>query len=96
VVVDHFNVMGVAVSPHETDSILIVDPDAMLALPISTKGLEVVARKGTEVAESLGCVQLKQLPLCDPGDAPKPARRIPKKKRFGIPVSEGPNHVLSI
>jgi hypothetical protein len=49
----------------------------VLPLPITAKGLEVIARKRAEVVESLGGMQLRQLALSDPGKALKPTRRIP-------------------
>jgi hypothetical protein len=40
--------------------------------------------------ESLGCVKLRELALRDPGDAPKPARRISLKERLCETVPERP------
>jgi hypothetical protein len=96
VVVDDFNLVSVAVSPHEADPILIVDPDAVLAPPVPGERLEVIARERAEVFESLDRVQLRQLPLHDPGNVPKPARRVSLEQRLGVSVPEGPDHLLMV
>jgi hypothetical protein len=43
VVVGHFHVVRVAISPRKTDSVLVVDPDTVLALPVSAQFLEAVS-----------------------------------------------------
>jgi hypothetical protein len=49
VVVHHLDLLRVAVLPDEADPILVVDPDAVLPLPIAGKSLKVIARKRAEV-----------------------------------------------
>jgi len=95
-VVHHFDLLRVAVLPGEADAILIVDPYAVLPTSISTESLEVVARERTQVVESLRCVQLRQLALSDPGNAPKPPRRITLEQRLGVSIPEGPDHLLRV
>jgi hypothetical protein len=56
----------------------------------------VIPWKRAQVVESLGGVKLRELALCDPGDAPKPARRVSLKERLGVAVPEGPDHLLRI
>jgi hypothetical protein len=56
VVVHHFDLLRVAVLPHEADPALIVDPYAVLPASISSESLEVVARERAQVVESLRCV----------------------------------------
>ena len=46
--------------------------------------------------EALGGVQLRQLPLRDPGDGSKPPRRVPLKQGLGVSVPEGPDHLLTV
>lgn len=95
-VVDHFNLMGVAVSPHEADPILIVDPYAVLPPPISIQRLEMVPRKSTEVIETMRCVHLNQLALHDPGDGPEPAGGIAEEKSLRVPTPKGSDHLLRV
>jgi hypothetical protein len=96
VVVHDLDVLRFAVLPHEADSILVIDPDAVLPPPITAKGLEVIARKRAQVVESLGRVQLRQLALSDPGNVPEPPRRVTLEQRLGISVPEGPDHLLRV
>jgi hypothetical protein len=93
VVVHHFDLLRVAVFPHEADPILVVDPYAVLPTPITAQRLEVVAGKRAEVVESLRRVQLHQLALSDPGNAPKPPCRMALKERFGVSIPERPDHL---
>jgi hypothetical protein len=70
----------------------------MLCCPpsIPDQSPKVIPWKRAQVVESLGCVKLRELALCDPGDAPKPARRVSPKERLGVAVPEGPDHLLKI
>ncbi len=42
-VVHDFHIVGVAVPPHEADAILIIDPDAVLALALAVQRLQPVS-----------------------------------------------------
>jgi hypothetical protein len=46
-VVDDFDVVGIAITPNEADSELLVDPNGVLTLPITSKSLEVIS--GSEI-----------------------------------------------
>lgn len=50
-VVRYFHVVGVLVSPLETNPPLIVNPDAVLAFPVSRKGLESVSGRNPEIIQ---------------------------------------------
>ena len=95
-VVHYLDLLRVTVLPHEADPILIVDPDTVLAPPIAGKDLEVIARERTQVFESLGRMQLRQLALSDPGNALELTRRIPLKQCLGVSIPEGPDHLLNV
>jgi hypothetical protein len=82
----------VAILPHETDPVLIVDSDAVLPSPVSAQGFETVAWEGPQVIESSCRVQLSQLALHDPSDAPETLRRVTLEQRLGVPIPEGPDH----
>jgi hypothetical protein len=56
VIVHDLDLVRFAVLPHEADPIPVVDPDAMLPLPVTGEGFEMVTRKGAQVVESLGGV----------------------------------------
>jgi hypothetical protein len=59
VVVHYLDLLCPAVVPHEADPILIIDPDAVLALAIASEGLKVIARECAEVFESSSRVELR-------------------------------------
>jgi hypothetical protein len=61
-VVRDFHVPGVALFPAEADSPLAVDPDAMLALAITGKFFQSVARQSAQILKGLGRVEHHQLP----------------------------------
>jgi hypothetical protein len=96
VVVHHFDLLRFAVLPDEADPILVVDPNAVLPLPIAGKSLKAIARERAEVVEALGGVQLRQLPLRDPGNGSEPPRRVPLKQGLGVSAPERPDHLLTL
>jgi hypothetical protein len=51
VVIDNFYVVGISVTPVETDTPLVIDANAVLALPIPVKRFETVCRRNTQVLE---------------------------------------------
>jgi hypothetical protein len=56
VVIDYFYVFGPGSSPGEANSPLIIHPDAVLALPVSRKGLQSIARRNAQVMQEVGRV----------------------------------------
>jgi hypothetical protein len=86
VVVNHLDLLRVAVLPDEADPILVVDPNAVLPLPIAGKSLKVIAWERAEVVEALGGVQLRQLPLRDKG-----LRSVPQLSLFSGRIRLGPS-----
>jgi hypothetical protein len=65
-IVDDLDFVCVAITPHEADAESLVDSDAVLSSPVTFELFESVARKNCQVLESMGCMQLLQLPLRDP------------------------------
>jgi hypothetical protein len=96
VVVHYLDLLCSAVVPDEADPILVIDPDAVLALPVAGEGLEVVARERAKIVESLSGVELHQLALRDPSHGLEPAGRDPLKQGLGVSVPEGPDHGSSL
>jgi hypothetical protein len=60
VVVGDFNLVDIAVPPIKADSILVVDPNAMLPFPISTKTLQPVSGRDREFLKIANAIQLVQ------------------------------------
>jgi len=61
VVVDNLNVESVPVLPLETDTPLLVDPYAVLPLPIAHQPFKLIRRRNHEVAQVSGGVEVFQL-----------------------------------
>ena len=95
-VVHHLDLLRVTALPEEADPVLVVDPDAVLPTPVSTESLEVVAWERSQVVEPLRRVQLRELALRDPGNAPKPTRRMAAKEGLGVSIPEGPDHLSRV
>ena len=54
-VIRYFNIVGVVViSPDEADTVLIVDPYAVPAFPVTFKRFKAIARRKSEVVQNLG------------------------------------------
>jgi len=64
-VVGDFDVMGTILFPGKADSVLIVDPDAVLHLAVSLKRFQLVAGRDPKVGEGQRVVQREQAALGD-------------------------------
>lgn len=71
VVIRDFDFERIALFPTEADSILIVDPGAVLPLSIPSKPLQAISGRNCELADVTDAVNLRQLP---PGDGPQLGR----------------------
>lgn len=56
-VVDDLDILGPVFGPHETDTPLIINSDAVLPGPVSAEGFEAVTRWRPKVRKHLGCIQ---------------------------------------
>ena len=61
-VIRDFDVVRIPGLPMEADSILIVDPDAVLSLPTATKPLKAVSGRNRKLANIANAVNLRELP----------------------------------
>ena len=64
-VVHNFYVVRVSVVPDKAHTILIVNPDAVLAFAAVLQSLEPVSRRTAQERKRFGAVQLLQLSLCN-------------------------------
>jgi hypothetical protein len=55
-IVDYLNVEGTIPRPDETDSPLLVNPDAVLALSVTSKQFQPISRNGLQVREACRAV----------------------------------------
>jgi hypothetical protein len=60
VIIYDFNVVGLAVAPDEANPPLIIDPDAMLAGPITFERLEPVAGRNAQILQPPGCMKVEE------------------------------------
>jgi hypothetical protein len=65
VVVFDPDMLRTRVGPSKTDTVLIVDADAVLAFAISLQGLESIARRIPQVVEATRVVERVELSTCD-------------------------------
>jgi hypothetical protein len=95
VVIHDFDVVGVTTSPSEADPPLVVDPDAVLALPITPQQLQPVARWDPQVVQPVSSVQHPELPQ---GHSlyvnPEASGRVSREQPLGVPIAEALDHGL--
>jgi hypothetical protein len=87
-VVDDFHIVGVAVPPHEADTILIIDSDAVLSLALAMQGLQPVSGGNIQIIQRHGGMQQEELLQCPHfqiGGNPSASPRLPKLLRISIP-----------
>jgi hypothetical protein len=64
-VVRDLHILCTGFSPSETDAVLVVYPDAILAFPAALESFESVARRNAQVVQVHGNLQLTQLAPSD-------------------------------
>jgi hypothetical protein len=87
-IVDDFNVVRVAFTPHEADAILIIDPDAVLALTLAAQSLQPISWRDIQIIQHHGGMQQEELLQCPHfqiGGNPSASPRLPKLLRIRIP-----------
>jgi hypothetical protein len=93
VVVGEFHVMSLAIAPHEADPPLVVDPDAVLTLPVTAERLQTVARHRTQLVETLCRMDYLELASGPRDDPMVDTPYVPAlEQRGGAPVSKAPDH----
>lgn len=92
-VIDDFNVEGVAVSKPETHAPLTVNAYAPLACPVAGQFFQLVGRRQPQILDSRGSVNLIHTHRCPLQDfCWQPARFSGSKEMFGFRVCECLNH----
>ena len=95
-VIHDFHVVGVTLPPDKTDPPLVVNADAVLALPVTPQALQAVAGRGGKVAELGGAIQLSQLALGDPLDPLIPPHPAAGMEMLGVWGAKGFDHPDSL
>ena len=92
-VINDFNVMGIATYPTKADPPLVVDADAVLADTVGGEFLQTIRRWDPEVSKTRGGIEHQQLTK---GDSVKIRRDPPdpfaSEKTLGVGVTEAPDH----
>lgn len=65
VIIGDFDFVGISCLPTKTNSILIVDTDTMLTLPIASKSLQTISGRDGEIAEVANPIEQVEFPLRD-------------------------------
>ena len=92
-VIHYFNIVCVAVFKPETQTPLVVDPNAPLPCPIASQLLQAVARWVTQVIDVDGSVQHHELTQCQTLEVNRPFPYLPTRKDGGgMFASERLNH----
>jgi len=71
-IVYNFNIVSVSLAPTEADTPLVIDPNAVLPLPVSSQFLKAISWRDKKIIQSLRRIQQEQFPL---SDAPQIRRR---------------------
>jgi hypothetical protein len=94
VIVDDFHVIRVLYLPNETDAVLIVDPNTVLASAISLQSFKPVAGQSGKIRQTRSPMNLTKLPLCDARDALESRNPFAIEDCFGVAVAEAPDHAV--
>jgi len=93
VIVDDLNVLCVAIAPDETDSPLIINPDAVLPPSVSGEGFQSVSRWNAEIFKLYTAVQHPQFPQgCLLNIGRQPSRILAMEDRLRFPTPETFDH----
>jgi hypothetical protein len=63
VVIDNFDLVGMAVLPFETNPELLVYPDTVLIFPVTTKAFQTICRWDRKLTNFSNTIHLIQFPL---------------------------------
>lgn len=93
-IVDDLDVRGTSGSPAKTDTVLIVDSDAVLTGAIPLEGFEAIPGRHTKVVEPPGDFQLAQLAPRHGGDVREAPGASPSRKRLRVAITERDDHAI--
>jgi hypothetical protein len=84
VIVDNLNFMRVSIGPHETDSPLLIDPDAVLAPSVPSKQLQPIPGNCLQVRQSGCAINHLKFSHRHPLEARKPQYPLAVKERSRV------------
>jgi hypothetical protein len=74
-VVNDFNLVGIPVTPLEANSPTLIDPDAVLSLPLSRQLLKSIARRNAEIIEAKRVIEHSEFSVSSLLDFSRETRR---------------------
>jgi hypothetical protein len=92
VVINNFNVYGIAASPHKTHEPLVIDADDVLSLALTLQSLKPVVGRYRQIIQPGGPVQHLQLALSNRAKIDKTRNRCASKQALCISAFETFNH----
>src|ERR1700680_3242395 len=82
-IVRDFDVVSIVIMPNKTDSILVIDADAVLSIPIPFELFEAIARRNFQVVKVSRCIQHRKFSFrYTRGGRPSSLARSPDFRRF--------------
>ena len=94
-VVTHFNFIGVVIiAPDEANTVLIVDPYAVLAFPVASKYFKSITRWKSEVVQNLGSVHHFQFATSGAFYFSETLHRLTIEEALGVLITKGLDHVI--
>ncbi len=96
-IIDDFDVIGIAVLPDKTDAPLVIDADAVLARTVPGQFLEPIRRRYTQVVQRLRSVEHSQLSERNLLNVLRqPGRTLTVEKQLGVSVAKASDHVTKL
>ena len=89
-VVNDFDVVGIAISPRETDAPLVVDPDAVCSCTVALQRFQMIPRWRLQVFQPLRLMKVQQLAACRALDRLKTPDELILEQSGGLDGSERP------
>jgi hypothetical protein len=85
-----------ALTPHKTDSPLIIDPNRVLPFPIASQCFQLISRRRSQDAQLRRSVKLEQFPQGDPLDGTEPPAVVIMKELLSFLQAKALNHTHRI
>lgn len=92
-VIRNFHIISVAVAPFEADSVLIIDPDAVLAPAITLEGFHPVTRQSGEISQLVCSIDHAELLEGSPDAAVKAPAVASGVQPLGFAILKRPDQV---
>lgn len=96
VIINDFNVVGIAIMPAKTDAPLIIDADAVLSLSVTREYFQTIARRDSQFTNLRNLIQMIKLAKSNTCDGcPSPALLFPEQVG-GLVAFEVTDHTKSV